>query len=305
MTYPNSDEEDYSETPLADSIDIGILMHRDAHFGGNFEEMIEYYEKGGKGIFPDFDIERIRTLHALEKRSQRNLAATLLSGADAEKIGKSRDTYKKLRTLYEHPSKSSKFPTLIADLILSEEEYPEKEIAAIVAEKSGIVPALIDVLRSENFYDPIFPGYGLVPELVIKCLGLIGDKRAIIALFEAIGESDFFNEDIALEALHAIGAPAKTFLLKVLHGRPLNFDNERAAIALSQFREDPEVAAECFKMLKEINIKQNPMLSEYLVLACEGLQDQSLRNEFLSLANNPNTPKTVAQDIRTIASEWQ
>lgn len=293
-----------SEMPLSDSIDVNILMHRDAHFGGRFEEMIEYYEKEGKGMSPDFDLDRIYALHELEKNLKGNLAATILSGADAERVAESRDAYKKLRSLYEHPGKS-KYPILIADLILSEEEHPEKEILAIVAEKSAIVPALIDILRSEKSYDPLFPGYGLLPELVIKCLGLIGDKRAIIALYESIGESDFFNEDIVLEALHAIGKPAKDFLLKVLHGRPLNFDNERAAIALSQFKEDSEVAHACFTMLKEINIKQNPMLAEYLALACEGLKSPSDRKEFLDFANNPTTPKALAQDIRTISLEWK
>ena len=74
------------------------------------------------------------------------------------------------------------------------------------------MPALIDLLRNEDFYDPLFPGYGEAPVLAAKCLGLIGDKRAIISLFEAIGEGDFFNEDIILDALHVIGNPARDFL---------------------------------------------------------------------------------------------
>lgn len=309
MTIPSSDEN-YSEMPIADAIDIGILMHRDAHFGGRFDDMLEYYAEGGKGVSPDFDMARIRTLQELEKSMKSNLAAVMLSGTDAERVAQSKDMYKKLRTIYETTSKEItnpkiRYPVLIADLILAEEEYPEKEILAIAAEKNAIVPSLIELIRSENFYDPLFPGYGTAPALAIKCLGLIGDKRAIIALFESIGESDFFNEDIAIDALHAIGEPAKAFLLKVLHARPLNFDNERAAIALSPFRQDPEVAETCFKMLKEINTKQNIMLAEYLSLACEGLVSPESRKEFRALADNPNTSKSLAQDIRTIAAEWQ
>lgn len=306
MTNQPPDDENFADIPLADAIDAGILMHREVHFGGSFEEMREYYEKEGKGISPDFDLDRINLLEELEKRLKRNLAEVLLSGPDAERIGQAKDAYKKLRNVYESKTNpgSRNIARLIADLILSEDEFPEKEIAAIAEEKSAAVPALIDLLRSEDYYDPLFPGYGLAPGLAVKCLGLIGDKRAIIALFEAIGDSDFFNEDVALTALHAIGAPAKEFLLRVLHGRPLNFDNERAAIALSQFREDPEVAEACLKMLKEIDIKQNPLLAEYLVLACEGLTSPALRKDFIKFADNPSIPKQLQQDIKTISSEW-
>lgn len=295
-----------NEMPLSDAIDIAILMHREVHFGGQFDEMIEYYEKEGKGASPDFDLERIKVLQALEQKMNQNLAPLLLSGPDADRIAQAKEAYKKLRSLYEKKaSATTKIPLLIADLILSEDEEPENEIKAIAAEKSLAVPALIDLLRAEDFYDPLFPGYGLAPALAIKCLGLIGDKRAIIGLFESIGTSDFFNEDVALAALHAIGQPAKDFLLKVLHGRPLNFDNERAAIALSQFREDPQVAEACLKMLNEIDIKQNPVLAEYLVLACEGIANPELRTQFRALANRPDISKTMQQDIKTVAIDWR
>jgi len=294
---------DNGDMPLSDIIDVGILMHRDVHFGGQFDIMLDYYEKEGKGVVPDFDIERISELKDLERRSNQNIAPILLTGADADRVGAAKNAYKKLRSIYEkQASAKTKIPQLIADLILSEEEEPEKEIRALAAEKGAAVPALIDLLRSEDFYDPLFPGYGMAPTLAVKCLGMIGDKRAIIGLFESIGESDFFNEDSALDALHAIGKPAKEFLLKVMHGRPLNFDNERAALALGRFRDDPEVADACFTMLKEIDLKQNPLLAEYLVLACEGLSDPGKKRDFLALANRPSTPKALAQDIKTIAA---
>lgn len=299
---------EFEEVPLSNATDIMILMHRDVHFGGQFDVMIEYYEKDGKGILQEFEVEQIVALQEMEKRLNKNLAALMLSGADADRVAKAKEAYKKLRNLYSKDKKEastkSKIPMLIADLILAEEEMPEQEINAIVAEKSSIVPALIELLRAEDFYDPLFPGYGLAPALAIKCLAKIADKRAIFALFELIGEADFFSEDIALEALHAIGAPAKEFLLHVLHAKPLNFDNERAAIALCRFREDPEVAETCFKMLHEIDLKQHNILAEYLVLACEGLTAPNKRKEFIALADKPTIPKTLQQDIRSIASQW-
>lgn len=302
------DIDETNDFSLTNAIDVAIVMHRETHFGGRFDFMLDYYAKEGKGANPDFEIARIRELQAMEEGLKQDLAAMLLSGAEAERVAEAKAAYKKLRDLYETKrSKISKanYPLLIADLILSEEEEPEKEIAAIVAEKGLIVPSLIHLLRAEDYYDSLFPGYGLAPTLAAKCLGLIGDKRAIISLFELIGEEDFFSEDVVLSALKQIGEPAKEFLLRVLHSKPITFDNERAAIALDQFKDDPEVSIACFKALKELDLKQHEVLATYLILACEGLGNTPYKEEFLALANSPNTPKTLKQDLLAIANHWK
>lgn len=301
MTIDDNDPENF---PMTYSVDNAILMHRDAHFGGDFAVMLNYYEKGGKGVSKEFEIERIKDLVEIEKQSHGNLAALYLTGAEAERVSKAKQAYVALRELYEIPNPKSKLPLLIADLIFSEEVDAPEEVAAIVAQKGSIVQLLIDLLRNEDFYDPLFPGYGQAPALAARCLGIIGDKRAIISLFESIGEGDFFNEDIILDSLKIIGEPAKEFLLKVLHGRPLNQDNEKAAIALIEFKNDPGVSEACLKMLQEIDIAKNNLLATYLILACEGLPDRAHRKEFLSLAEDPSLPKTICQDIKTVASLW-
>ena len=301
---PNPDEE-FESIPFSNAIDTTILMHRDVHFGGNFDVMLDYYNKGGKGIVADFDIKRIQELAQIEKSTQQNLAPILLSGADAETVARAKEVYKSLRELYEKNSAKNKYPLLIADLILTEDEEAQNEVAAIVAEKGAIVPALIQLLRSDEMYDSLFPGYGLAPSLAAKCLGMIGDKRAIISLFESIGESDLINEEITLEALRHIGKPAKDFLLKVLHGRPLNEDNERAAIALVQFKQDPEVSEACFEMLKDPEIRKDLSLSTYLVLACEGLANGSREKEFLAMAKDPSIPKPLRNDMMAVANEFK
>lgn len=300
-----SGEENFDDFPVADALDTAILMHRDVHFGGQFGIMLDYYEHEGKGIVADFDIERIRALQELELQMKQNLAGLLLSGPEAERVAQAKDAYKRLRELYEkRRDLKNKHSILIADLILSEDEHPENEINAIIAEGAAIVPGLMELLKSEDFHDPLFPGYGLVPDLAVECLGAIGDKRAIIALFESIGESDVFSENLALEALRKIGEPAKAFLLKVLHGRPLNFDNERAADALILFQDDPEVVQACFKMLKELNLKKDTLLAAPLILTCEGLTDPTQRKEFIAMGENPQTPNMLRQDMMTIAEHW-
>jgi len=298
-------EESLESFPLRHELDVDILMHREVHFGGNFKVMLDYYSRHGKGARPEFEFDHIRNLAELELNAEKNLAAMLLGGPDAEKVARAKEAYKRLRELYEQEDLPCNFPLLIADLILSEEEEPQKEIEAIVQEKSAIVPSLLELLRAEDYYDPLFPGYGHAPTLAAKCLGEIGDKRAIISLFEAIGEEDFFNEDVLLQSLKAIGDPAKEFLLHVVNGRPVNFDNERAAIALIHFKDDPEVSEACLKQLLDPEVRKDFALSTYLTLACEGLKDPELQNKFIQLTEDPQTPSSLARDIKSVSKTWK
>jgi len=297
----NQDEE---EIPLAYSIDNAILMHRDAHFGGNFDLMLDYYKKNGRGISQEFDVARIEQLYRAQRQGGKDLAPLLLSGAEAEKIARVRMAYKRLRSLYEVKNQKNRLPLLIADLILAEEEDLPAAIDAVVAEKGTIVPSLIELLRSEDFYDPLFPGYGEAPTYAAQCLGKIGDQRAIISLFEAIGDADFYSEGMLLEALHAIGTPAKTFLLRVLHSQPINADNEKAAVALIAFKGDPEVVEACINMLETIDLKNNELFATYLVLACEAISSPEQRKRLLELAQRKDFPKNLQKDIQLIAQNW-
>lgn len=298
------DDDDAENFPIAYSIDNAILMHRDVHFGGSFPLMLEYYRSEGKGISNDFDLSRIEELYAMEQKTGKDISPLLLSGAEAEKIGKGRHAYKLLRDLYAVRKSQSPIPRLIADLILAEEADIPSAVQAVVAQKSAIVPALIDLLRNEEFYDPLFPGYGQAPALAAECLGKIGDKRAIISLFEAISEGDFFSEDTILDALHAIGEPAKIFLLRVLHATPITMDNEQAAIALIRFKSDPKVGTACLNFLQGLDLSKHLALATYLVLACEGIASNDEQQALFTIAEKPTTPKSIRQDIAIIAKTW-
>jgi hypothetical protein len=296
--------EEFDDYHLTDANDANILMHRDVHFGGSFDVMLEYYIQGGKGVNPHFEIEKIQALAEIEKSLNQNMAAVILTGADAEKVARAKEAYKQMRSLYETKNPYNRLPILIADLILSEKEEALEEIAAIVKEKNLIVPSLLHLIQSEDFHDPLFPGYGLAPSLAMKCLSLIGDKRAIITLFEEIGTGDFFDEDIALVALRAIGEPAKKFLLNVVQGKPLNADNEKAAIALIAFKEDPEVGNVCLKMLQDPSVFKDEILATYLILVCEGLNQTSQQQEFRALADHNLFPKNLQRDLQVIINAW-
>ena len=89
-----------SEIPLMDAIDMEILMHRDAHFGGNFEMMLEYYTQEGVGVMPDFELEEIKKLQNLENQMGKNLAETFLPEAAQEIVNQSKKLYQELRAIY-------------------------------------------------------------------------------------------------------------------------------------------------------------------------------------------------------------
>ena len=91
----------FEHFPLVDAIDHEILMHRDAHFGGLFSIMLEYYRQEKKGVQPEFDIARIERLAALEEQLKQNLAALFLAAPEMQKVADAREAYQRLRAIYE------------------------------------------------------------------------------------------------------------------------------------------------------------------------------------------------------------
>lgn len=286
--------------PLIDEIDHEILMHRDAHFGGLFSVMIDYYKDGGKGIQPEFELKRIEELAELETQLKQNLAALFLTAQEIEKVADAKKAYKSLRDIFELKKTTNLNPKLIAELILSEDEDPQKEIEALVKERETVVPLLIDLLRKEELRDVLYPGYGKAAESILRCLKCMGDKRAIIALFESIGTGDFFFDELVIEALKAIGDPARCFLLKVLNKRPLNEDNEKAAIALKAFQEDKEVISAALKLLEQSDVQQALCLPTYLALLFMGIQDPVQRQQVKLLSLDEKLPLALRQDLKSV-----
>jgi hypothetical protein len=300
-------EEGYeSSSLLTDEIDHQILMHRDAHFGGDFEVMLRYYaNEENIGLHPDFDIERISYLAEIEKGMGQDLAPLILSGAEAEAVSRARHAYSQFKEIYAREGAKTPLPRLIADLILSEEEEPEGEIEAVVAQGTSIVPDLISLLKSDEMYDPLFPGYGYAPYLAIRCLGKIGDRGAIIPIFETLSKPIIFDEMVIVEALAHIGEPAKEFLLKILKSRPLTQDNPNAAFALISFSYDPQVALACFEQLQDPQVQVTPLLRAYILGNCQSLNTTSSRDAFIKMANDPNTPSELRADMKQIIKEWR
>jgi len=283
-----------------DELDVDILMHREAHFSGSFSAMLDYYKKGGKGVQGHFPLGRIQDLARYEESTECNLAPILLSGPEMEKLGRVKEAYDQLRELFES-TQDRKSLRLIGDLILAEETEPAKEMQEIIKQGKAIVPLLIETLRQQTLYDPLFPGYGLSPMLIAKCLAEIGDKRAIIFLFEQLGHSSEGEEDEILSALKVLGKPACDFLLHVVSGKPINADNEQAALALISFKE-AKVSKKALSLLSSSETWDHPVFVSYLLLACEALPEE-MRVSFQELKNMPKA-KAFTQDIEVYCQEW-
>lgn len=257
-------EDHYS---LTDALDHEILMQRDAHFGGDFTVMARHYQEERMTHHPEITLERIAYLAALEKAEKEDLAPLLLTGPEAERVARARHAYAQLKALYEAPLLSP-LPRLIADLILTEEEMPEPEIAALVAYGKESIPALLQLLGADDSYDTLFPGYGYAPYYALLCLRRLPDPSAIRPLFGLLQRDLPFEDSVVLDALHAIGAPAKAFLLQVLRGKRITNDTLHAAYALAVFSEEEEVAHAAQEKLRDPEVQKMPLLRDYLLNLC-------------------------------------
>lgn len=293
---------DFSTLSYIDQTDHEILMHRDVHFSGSFVFMLDYYQKQGKGIQAEFDIDRIKFLKNLEDQSHKNLSLLVLDDEEKSQIHKAKDKYLALRDIYE--SGTAALPKLFADLILSEDLEATQEIKALCQYGHEATPLLIQLIQDDEFYDPLFPGYGLAPEHAATCLGKLKESKAIIALFEALGKSDTFMEDALLEALRNIGSDAQVFLMNILQKKPFTKDNENAAIALLHFLPSTPISQVFLKTLKDMNLKKNPNFLFYLLIGCDDLISQDDRDTFIQIAKNLPS-KELMQEASKIIKKWE
>lgn len=305
--YLSGEEKRYDDEDhiLTDELDHEILMHRETHFGGDFGVMLAYYQEDNIGIHPNFDIERIAYLAEVEAQLGQNLAPLILSGPETERVAHARRAYENLKEIYEHDEEKSPIPRLIADLILTESEEPKKEIEAIVSQGTHIVPELLQIVQSEDAYDPLFPGYGFAPYLAIICLGKIKDPSSIIPLFETLGREMVFEEEVILAALAEIGESAKSFLLNRLKGRPITQDTVNAAFALAAFADHEEVAIACLEQLNDPKVIDNSLLRSYLLNNCAYLQGTPYQEALVKLAESPAIPSAFRKEIENMIRDWK
>ena len=285
--------------PLLDEIDLEILMHKDAHFGGSFPVMIEYYEEDKVGVQEDFDLSRIKQLAAFDKDG--HLSAEMLPDVAKNEVIFAKELYKKFRDCYEE---QDELPKKLADLILAEEYEPVKEIEALSSFKKRAVKPLVEILQQDHFYNPLNPGYGIAPIHAALSLKQIGNKEAIPHLFHALGKS-FSVDEIIIDTLISFGKDAEDFLCDRLQGSPYTKDNYLAALALSSFPVKDETAELALHLLSKKESYDHPSFVSYLICICEGLENEAERAKFRKISASKNLPEAVKNEMQVILGFWK
>lgn len=296
--HPHNDN--HEQFPLSDNYESQIIMHRNAHFGGQFSLMIDYYRSENVGAVLDCDLKSIQKLAKLEEKLHEDIAPLRLTLEEMEKVDKVLELYQGLKKLHSQSQNENSIPTLLTNLILTEEEIPEHEIEALSASEKAL-PYLLDILKTEEFYDPLYPGYGRTPMHVANCLGKIKSEKAIIPLFESMHFDNFNYEESAISALVQIGKKAFDFLLQVLQNQPFTLDNEKAAVCLINFKESQALAQTCLKLLQNFECLNYPNLVVHLILGCAGLKDKKDIELFSNLKNQ--LPAMYSSDFQYIYSK--
>ncbi|MCH9621847.1 MAG: hypothetical protein S4CHLAM20_12750 [Chlamydiia bacterium] len=286
--------------PLLNTIDLEILMHKDAHFGGSFETMIDYYEQDGVGVQEEFDIDRIKELQAFDKEG--HLSNEVLPEMAKSEVIFSKDLYTKFKNCYEQEDEI--LPHKIADLILSEEYHPEEEIKELAKFEDQAVKPLSEILLQDYFYNTLNPGYGRAPINAALCLKDLKNPDVVPFLFQALGKS-FVVDEAILEAITSLGSHAEQFLADRLKAAPYTNDNYIAAMALASFPISDETAKLALYQLGKKETFKHESFVSYLICICEGLETEEDRNSFIQLSKSQNISKNLIDEMQLIISFWK
>lgn len=247
--------------PLVDEEYQYILMQRDVHFSQNFDVMLEYYQQEeAPGIDESVDIEKIVQLKEYEQKLGKNIAPLFLTGYEIEKIAYFRTLYRQFEDVYML-AKEGSTEKLIASLFLSDGLW-EKIVERVDVHSLDKAELLYDVLSDERFSDSLAPAFGTVPCAIARLLGKLGTKEAIYTLFQKVGSSHFALEEEVLQALKAIGTPARDFCIQQVSSDLISSDHEKALIVLHEFLPDEKVQ-ECARAFLKKEKVRSGSLKEY------------------------------------------
>lgn len=252
------------DIPLLDETDGIIIAHKEAHFGGSFYAMIEYYSQGGIGASEECPLHRIEELYLIEKNSDENLTAILLPQHKIQEIENAKTLYYKLKTVNEEATNI--LAKEIGELILTEDAYPESTIQKIVAFGPDAIQPLFTLLDAEEMYSELSPGYGLAPLNAIRALSHIRSTAILQKAFLLIGRHGF-EYDEALTSCCASQPEAEDFGLQRLSKTPSK-DGEHASIILSKLQSE-KGAEKALTILESLSPTDNATYYIYITYLLE------------------------------------
>lgn len=303
------------EAPVIDEEDLRILLHREAHFSGNFDFMLLYYDtEDHKGVHPDINISRIYELKEIEESIGKNLAATLLRGAEAEKVQRAKKMYRDMQEVlqaYSQENSLKEEEELPPHICLLEAILSEENIDTLVEKyykKFEKSPSLLyPIIRSFSLYDELSPGYGLAPLFAIQVVGKLKDPGAMEPLFEQLYDISHEEcpeiDEAIIEALKNIGAPVREKMLGFITQRPFGRDIEKAIQLLFEFLPDPDISSIALDQLLHEDIV-DPKTQTYLVLLLASLP-KNRQEEFQRwfTKNEQKLSQEVSMEVRYLLSQ--
>lgn len=275
--------------PLLDLNPATILIHRDLHFGGDWEVMLHYYQEHKKGVF--FSLEEIEALMEATAELEEPLALHLLGEEERRILAGGLERYAHIREEIERGEEGEKAHAL-ASLILAEEEEEEEALERVISLGEEMVPLLAEVIHSAELLSPFSPGFGEAPLLAIHALGEIGGEGAVVPLFEALAHGDAREEE-ALLALNKLEEVATPFAKRLLESEgPMTRDQERAALFLTHLEKEEE--ADLASLLQKLHDPSLRSSHTLLAATIESLlpliQKEEEHQELLELLKGVSLP---------------
>jgi len=265
------------DIPLLDETDGIIIAHKEAHFGGSFHAMIEYYTQDGIGVSEECPLHRIQELYYIEKNSDENLTAILLPHHKIQEIENAKTLYYRLKTINEEAT--NVLAREIGELILTEEIYPESTIQKIVEFGDDAIEPLFTLIDADEMYSDLFPGYGLAPLNAIRALSKLSSLKILNKAFLLIGRHGF-EYDEALTFCCANQPKAEEFAMHRLSQSPSK-DGEHASIILSKLQSE-KGAEKALTILESLPASEDNTYYIYLAYLLEYCP-KSLRKRAIAL----------------------
>lgn len=253
---------------LLDQEDITLIMQREVHFDGSFEEMLDYFQDLKLlEIREDISIDRIEALMDMENDGVNLLS--LLDDSDIETIEEYKVLYEKIRNKANDMSNPEE--AAVATFILDSEILDEDAIEHIATYGNKIVSYLIDIIDSEEMYSYLAPGQGHAPAFAAKALKKIGNSNAIISVFTKILNVDQFTEGAFLSYLKSFPPKIEKVIENILKRDFWSKDHDIALAIAIGLDFNKKISDMCFEILQdEKKCPSNVTSQIYLATLAEG-----------------------------------
>ena len=256
------------DAPTLDELDVSLLMQKNIHFGGSFQEMLEYYQDVSLLEHrDDIDIDRVSYLKEVED------AGTDLEELLDEQTLEEIEDKKSLYSQIEDQAADSNNPEeqAIANLILCSEFDVEDEIITAANLGDDIVPYVLKIIERDDFYSKISPGQGRAPASAIRVLIALRDNSAILLLFSRMFNISTYTEGVFMQYFREFEAETKELIRRMLSGKTWSLDHERALSIATYLSFNQEIADECFAIIKDQSrCPKDEAYQTYLALVSNG-----------------------------------